>query len=87
MPADDLQTQITALEKRVNADELVTRELANRIDAALTVIARLTELEDQRKYFAPRWNASKEQKLVDDDYKQIIQSYKKSHYPKSQKKA
>ena len=82
MPADDLQTQITALENRIHANELVTKELANRIDAALATIAKLTELEDQRKYFYPRWNASKEQKIVDAEYKQIINSHHKSHYPK-----
>lgn len=87
MKSDELQTQITALENRIHANELVTKELANRIDAALAVIAKLTELEDQRKYFYPRWTASKEKKLVDDEYKQIINSHHKIHYPKSKKKA
>lgn len=87
MSADELQKQVEALDKRIHANELVTKELANRVDAALAVIARLTELEDQRKYFYPRWTASKEQKLVDDEYKQIINSHHKIHYPKSQKKA
>lgn len=87
MSADELQKQVEALDKRIHANELVTKELANRIDAALAVIARLTELEDQRKYFYPRWSVSKEQKLVDDEYKQIINAHHKIHYPKSQKKA
>lgn len=87
MSADELQKQVEALDKRIHANELVTRELANRVDAALAVIAKLTELEDQRKYFYPRWTASKEQKLVDDEYKQIINSHHKIHYPKSKKKA
>lgn len=51
MPADDLQNQITTLEKRIHADELVTRELANRIDAALATLSKLTELQDYRVYF------------------------------------
>ena len=87
MPADDLQNQITALEKRIHANELITKELANRIDAALSIIGKLTELEDQRKYFYPRWSASKEQKLVDEEYKQIINSHHKIHYTKDKKKA
>lgn len=87
MSADELQKQVEELDKRIHANELLTRELANRVDAALAVIARLTELEDQRKYFYPRWTASKEQKLVDDEYKQIINSHHKIHYPKSKKKA
>ena len=49
MPADDLQNQITTLEKRIHADELVTRELANRIDAALATLSKLTELQDYPK--------------------------------------
>lgn len=82
MSANELQKQVEALDKRIHANELVTKELANRIDAALAIIGKLTELEDMRKYFAPRWTASKEQKIVDAEYKQIIQSHKKSHYPK-----
>ena len=78
MPADDLQKQITALEKRINADELVTRELANRIDAALAIIGKLTELHDNRVYFDSHGG---------NRFQQIINSYKKSHYPESQKKA
>ena len=73
MPADDLQKQITALEKRINADELVTRELANRIDAALAIIGKLTELHDDRVYFDSHGvNRSL----------QIINSYNKPHDPK-----
>lgn len=87
MSADELQKQVEALDKRIHANELLTRELANRVDAALAIIGKLTELEDQRKYFYPRWTASKEQKLVDDEYKQIINSHHKIHYPKSKKKA
>ena len=76
MPADDLQKQITALEKRIQADELVTRELANRIDAALVIIGKLTELHDDRVYFDSH-GVNRSQ--------QIINSYNKSHSP--QKKA
>lgn len=87
MTSDELQTQITALDKRLHANELVTKELANRIDAALSIIGKLTELEKQRKYFASRWTASQEHELVDAEYKQIISSYNKFHYPKPKKKA
>ena len=73
MPADDLKTQITALEKRIHADELVTRELANRIDAALAIIGKLTELHDDRVYFDSHGvNRSL----------QIINSYNKNHSTK-----
>ena len=76
MSADELEKQITALEKRITADELVTKELANRIDAALAIIGKLTELHDNRIYFDSHGvNRSL----------QIINSYNKSHYP--QKKA
>lgn len=87
MKSDELQKQVEALDKRVKANELVTKELANRVDAALAVIARLTELEDMRKYFAPHWTPKDEQKLVDAEYKQIINSHHKIHYTKSKKKA
>lgn len=87
MKSDELQNQITALENRIHANELVTKELANRIDAAISIIAKLTELEKQRKYFYPRWTASQEHELVDSEYKQIISSYNKFHYPKPKKKA
>ena len=73
MPADELEKQITALEKRINADELVTRELANRIDAALAIIGKLTELHDNRVYFDTH-GVNRSQ--------QIINSYNKSHCPK-----
>lgn len=87
MSANELQNQITALEKRVKANELLTRELANRVDAALAIIGKLTELEDMRKYFAPHWSPKDEQKLVDAEYKQIINSHHKINYSKPKKKA
>lgn len=70
MPADELEKQITALEKRIHANELVTRELANRIDAALAIIDKLTELHDNRVYFDSH---GVNRRL------QIINSYNKSH--------
>lgn len=86
MRADELENQIATLEKRINANELVTRELAHRIDAVLVAISKLTELQDMRKYFAPRWTAAKEHELVDEEYRQIINSHSKIHYQKAKKK-
>lgn len=77
MRADELENQIAALNKRVQANELVTRELAHRLNAVLATIAKLTELQDMRKYFAPRWTAAKEHELVDEEYRQIINSHSK----------
>ena len=61
----------------MRADELVTRELAHRLDAVLVAISKLTELQDMRKYFARRWTASDEHELVDEEYRQIINSHSK----------
>lgn len=86
MRADELENQITTLEKRIQANELVTRELAHRIDAVLVAISKLTELQDMRKYFAKRWTAKDEHELVDEEYRQIINSHSKIHYQKAKKK-
>lgn len=87
MRADDLENQIAALEKRVQANELVTRELAHRIDAVLVAISKLTELQDMRKYFAKRWTAKDEHELVDEEYRQIINSHSKIQKHKRKEQA